>query len=58
VEVYDSVEFCMNYLYWLGLLMFITAGALLHDVPWLRFITAMLLISVGTIFMILSKGTI
>jgi hypothetical protein len=41
--------------YMLGMLMFIAAGALLHDVPWLKFITAMLLISVGTIFMILGR---
>jgi hypothetical protein len=47
----------MNYLYWLGLLMFLTAGALLHDVPFLRFIPAMLLIVVGTIFAILSKAS-
>lgn len=47
----------MNYLYWLGLLMFLAAGALLHDVPFLRFIPAMLLIVVGTIFAILSKAS-
>ena len=45
----------MSYMWWLGMLMFITAGALLHDVPWLKFIPAMLLISVGTIFMILGR---
>jgi len=46
----------MSYMWWLGMLMFITAGALLHDVPWLKFIPAMLLISVGTIFMILGRA--
>ncbi len=45
----------MNYLWWIGLLMFLTAGALLHDVPFLRFIPAMLLVSVGTIFAILGR---
>ena len=45
----------MSYMWWLGMLMFITSGAILHDVPWLRFISAMLLISVGTIFMILGR---
>ena len=43
----------MDYLYWLGMLMFVASGALLHDVPWFRFLSAMLLISVGTIFTIL-----
>jgi hypothetical protein len=38
------------------MLMFIAAGALLHDVPFLRFIPAMLLIVVGTIFAILGRG--
>ena len=46
----------MNYLYWIGLLMFLTAGALLHDVPWLRFISAMILIVAGTIFAILGSA--
>ena len=45
----------MSYMWWLGMLMFIAAGGLLHGVPWLRFIPAMLLISVGTIFMILGR---
>jgi hypothetical protein len=45
----------MNYLWWIGMLMFPAAGAILHDVPWLRFISAMLLISVGTIFTILGR---
>ena len=43
----------MNYLWWIGMLMFIASGAILRDVPWLRFISAMLLITVGTIFAIL-----
>ena len=47
----------MNYLYWLGLLMFLAAGALLHDVPFIRFIPAMMLIVVGTIFAILSRAS-
>lgn len=46
----------MSYLYWIGLLMFLTAGALLHNVPFLRFFPAMLLIVVGTIFAILGRG--
>jgi hypothetical protein len=46
----------MNYLYFIGLLMFMAAGALLHDVPWLRFIPAMLLITTGTIFGILGRS--
>jgi cytochrome c biogenesis protein CcdA len=41
--------------YMLGMLMFMAAGALLHDVPFLRYISAMLLISTGTIFMILGR---
>ena len=45
----------MNYLWWLGMLMFMTAGALLHDVPFIRFLPAMLLICVGTIFGFLSQ---
>ena len=56
MEVYDSVEFLMNYLYWLGLLMFAAAGALLHDVPFVRYLAAMLLVSCGTIFAILGKA--
>jgi len=47
----------MSYMWWLGMLMFMAAGALLHDVPFLRFIPAMLLIVVGTIFAILSKAS-
>jgi hypothetical protein len=46
----------MNYLYWIGLLMFLAAGAMLHDVPFLRFISAMILVSSGTIFAILGKA--
>jgi len=46
----------MNYLYWIGLLMFLAAGAMLHDVPFLRFISAMILIVAGTIFAILGKA--
>lgn len=46
----------MTYLWWIGLLMFLVAGALLHDVPFLRFIPAMLLIVVGTIFAILGNA--
>jgi len=46
----------MNYLWWLGILMFMAAGALLHDVPFLRYISAMLLVSCGTIFAILGKA--
>jgi hypothetical protein len=45
----------MNYLWWIGILMFMASGALLHDVPMLRFIPAMLLISVGTILAILGR---
>jgi amino acid transporter len=45
----------MNYLYWLGLLMFFTAGAVLHEVPWFKFMAAMLLIVFGTIFSILGR---
>ena len=47
----------MNYLWWIGMLMFLTAGALLHDVPFLRFLAAMLLVSCGTTFAILSEST-
>lgn len=45
----------MNYMWWIGMLMFLVAGALLHDVPFFRFLAAMLLVSTGTIFGILSK---
>ena len=44
----------MNYMWLLGLLMFALAGALLHDVPFLRFVPAMILISLGTILGLLS----
>lgn len=46
----------MNYLWYTGLVMFVAAGALLHDVPFIRFLPAMLLIVVGTIFAILSRA--
>lgn len=46
----------MNYMWWLGMLMFLAAGALLHDVPFFRFMSAMILIATGTIFGILSKA--
>lgn len=45
----------MNYMWWLGLLMFAVAGALLHDVPFLRFAPAFMLIVLGTVFGLLSK---
>jgi hypothetical protein len=47
----------MNYLWYIGLAMFLAAGALLHDVPFIRFIPAMLLVSFGTIFAILGRNT-
>lgn len=46
----------MNYMWVIGLLMFLAAGALLHDVPFLRFIPAMMLVVVGTIFAILGNA--
>ena len=46
----------MNYLWYIGLLMFVAAGAILHDVPFLRFLAAMLLVSCGTIFAILGRA--
>lgn len=46
----------MSYLWWIGLLMFLAAGAMLHDVPFFRFISAMILIVVGTIFAILGNA--
>jgi hypothetical protein len=46
----------MNYLWWIGIVMFMASGALLYDVPWFRFIPAMLLISVGTILAILGRS--
>jgi hypothetical protein len=46
----------MNYLWWIGMLMFVVAGALLHEVPFLRFISAMILVSAGTIFAILGNA--
>ena len=46
----------MNYMWWLGMLMFAASGAILHDVPFLRYLAAMLLICFGTILGILSKA--
>lgn len=46
----------MNYMWWIGMLMFAASGAILHDVPFLRYMSAVLLISFGTIFGILSKS--
>jgi hypothetical protein len=43
-------------MWYIGLLMFLVAGALLHEVPLIRFIPAMILITVGTIFGILGRG--
>ena len=43
-------------MYYIGLFMFLIAGALLHDVPFIRFILAILLITVGMIFVILGRG--
>jgi hypothetical protein len=37
----------------LGVLFILAAGALLHDVPFLRFISGMMLISVGQTFLVL-----
>jgi len=37
----------------IGVLFIIAAGAILHDVPFLRFISAMLLLSVGQTFLVL-----
>ena len=46
----------MNYMLWfIGLLMVMTGSALLHDVPFFRFLSALMLIVVGTIFGVLSK---
>jgi hypothetical protein len=45
----------MSYLWCIGMVMFFTAGALLHDVPWPRLIPAVLLILVGAIFTIIGK---
>lgn len=46
----------MNYYWWLGMSMFLVAGALLHDVPFYRFLPAMILITCGTILAIMSKA--
>jgi hypothetical protein len=40
-------------LVFIGMLFILAAGALLHDVPFLRFISAMMLISVGQTFLVL-----
>lgn len=40
-------------LLFLGCLFILAAGAILHDVPFLRFISAMLLISIGQTFLVL-----
>ena len=37
----------------IGMLFILSAGALLHDVPFLRFISAMALISAGQTFLVL-----
>lgn len=37
----------------MGCLFIVTAGAILHEVPFLQFMSAMLLISVGQTFLIL-----
>ena len=42
-----------NNMWYIGLLMYMLAGLLLHDVPFIRFVPAMILISVGTILNIL-----
>jgi hypothetical protein len=45
----------MNVLWYLGLVMFLVAGALLYDVPFIRFFPAMLLIMFGTICGVLGR---
>ena len=45
----------MNYFWWLGMAMFMLAGALLHDVPFLRFVPAFIFIILGTVLGIMSK---
>lgn len=42
----------MNYMYVLGALMIFSGGALLHDVPFLRFLPALMLIVVGFVFVL------
>jgi hypothetical protein len=45
-------------LYVIGIMMLAAAGAILHDVPFLRFISAIMLISAGQTFLVLaSKAT-
>ena len=36
----------------LGYIMVFAAGALLHDVPFLRFMSAMLLMLIGSVFIV------
>lgn len=43
-------------MYWTGMLMFALAGGLLHDVPFPRFLSAFILITLGTTFAILDKA--
>ena len=45
----------MNYMYILGMLMIFCGGALLHDVPFLRFLPALMLVIVGFMFVILGS---
>lgn len=45
----------MDHMWWLGMLMFAAAGAILWDVPFLRFLSAMLLIACGTLLNVLGK---
>lgn len=40
-------------LVFIGILMILAGGALLHDVPFLRFISAFMLVSVGQTFLAL-----
>lgn len=40
-------------LIFIGCLFLATAGAILHDVPFLRFLSATLLMSVGQMFLVL-----
>jgi hypothetical protein len=46
----------MNYCYVIGAIMAFSGGALLHDVPFLRFLPALMLVVVGTMFMIAGNG--
>jgi len=40
-------------LVFIGVLFILAAGSLLHDVPFLRFMSAMMLLSVGQTFLVL-----